>query len=75
MTMTTSTPQTLGWTINVVVLLGLFALVWGVYMQFGSGWAAITGGVCLIGMALLTLRIFFYWSMRHVRHPNKPDRD
>jgi hypothetical protein len=73
MTTTTTTPQTLGWTINIVVMLGLIALVFGVYLQFGAGWAAITCGVCLLGLALLALQIYFYWSIRRVRSNNKSD--
>lgn len=71
MTTTTSTPQTLGWTINIIVLLGLIALVFGVYVQFGTGWAAITCGTCLLGLALLALRIYFYWSISRVRSAHK----
>lgn len=70
---TTTTPQMLGWMINAIFSLGVIALVAGVYIQYGLGWAAITGGVSLISLALLVLAIFFYWSVSRVRHTNEAD--
>lgn len=71
MTIQTTTPATLGWMINVFLLLGWALLGWGVYLVFGMGWAAIVCGLCFVLVALYVTRLCF-WSMSHVRTPIKP---
>jgi len=76
MTIQTSTPATLGWMINLMLLMGLLLFAAGLYLVAGIGWAALLCGLCLMAVALYVTRLYF-WSLNRVHTPAKsgePDR-
>lgn len=68
MTTPTTTPTKRAWMINGTFLIGLAALVAGIYLLHGLGWALMTGGGLLVSVSLLAVLL----TLRRPPNVNRP---